>query len=915
MPQPGRATADPLTMTTGILTLLLAAFAYVFGLGSLHIMTNGDELIYAHITRMTAASGQWLPLACEIPEVVDTKPPFIFWQGILSTSRGTDWSLWSLRWPSVVWTGLTAALVGVVAWRSCGGDRGKGLLAAGIYLAFLGTYRYGRPFLTNPPEIFWLFLAFTILLVFRSWSFDSRFIVPTLVGVCIGLALFAKSFAILVPAGLALSAWHLAERRWNLRAFATRSLPGLAWTAMVALAIFGLWFLLDPDPGRIWTRFVVGENFAKLEHGAPSYLAAMLWGSKSIWALFAGWFSNAGLLAFPLLGTMIRGWQHRDEASDEERLLWLLCGATFLFYCIPTQRSGRYLLDAMPAVAVLMAIHWHRLLASAFATTAIGAAAVAGVVAWLSGWLVVEVDRVGVSLPWWHWSIVAAGIAVPLSAVVRRAWLPAVAVPSVLLAYLSIASLMTAFDPPAGGFDARTVDAARGKVVWAPEDFFASCERQRLLLPEATVRGYPIHAGAPMAGQASAGELAILLRGVDEPPPAGAIGSRLELGARHTAAEFLEMLGGRVGRHLFRREWLVPVVASLVGDDGGSSPPASVSEAVAIAVELSRADGIAGQAALAAKADVLAGIPASCVLPCLAAFGDATPGGANWLRSGLDRAADRLGASLEAEAIAEYVADTARPAKGRNLAYAWLASRDAARAGSLLDTMLDDPSLDLRREAVERLLAGAAKADEATMKEAHRKALAAARDVDQVEKIAQWLTEHGEAVDLAAVLGFVRRWKVSDTFDNVGSAGFAKVYPPEVKAADAAGWKEVVSTDRLGAVDLNAAIAAKKGVLAYAVAELDMPRPGPAEIRIGSPCAVKVWLNGTPVMAHEIYHASEAVDQYVVTADFRAGTNTILVKCCQNEQTEAWAADWKFELRVCDRLGSPLGSQPVEARP
>jgi hypothetical protein len=899
----------------GVLTLLLAAFTYVFGLGSLHIMTNGDEMIYAHITRVTAASGQWLPLASEIPEVVDTKPPFIFWQGILSTARGADWSLWALRWPSLVWTGLTAALVGVVAWRSCGGDRGKGLLAAGIYLAFLGTYRYGRPFLTNPPEIFWLFLAFTILLVFRPWSFDSRFLVPTLLGVFVGLAVFAKSFAILAPTGLALAAWHLAERGWDVRSFAVRSLPGLTWTATVALAIFGLWFLLDPDPGRIWNRFVIGENVAKLRHGAPSYLGSLLWGSKSVWALFAGWFSNAGLLAFPLLGTMIRGWQHRGEASDDERLLWLLCGATFLFYCIPTQRSGRYLLDAMPAVAVLMAIHWRRLLPTAFATTAVGAAAVVGVVAWLSGWLVVETASVGVSLPWWHWAVLAAGLSVPLTAVVRRAWLPKFAVPSVFLAYLAIASLMTAFDPPAGGFDAGTVEAARGKVVWAPEDFYASCERQRMLLPEATVRGYSIYEEGPRPEQTSAGELAIVLRGVDEPPPAGSIGSRLELGARHTAAEFLEMLAGRVGRHLFRREWLVPVVASLVGQDAGSSPPASVSEAVAIAVELSRAEGIAGQASLAAKADAIAGMPAACVLPCLAAFGDATPGGANWLRSGLDRAAERLGTSLAADSLAEYVADTKRPAKGRNLAYAWLAARDAARAESLLDGMLDDPSLDLRREAVEKLLAGAAKSDEAAMKECYRKALAVARDVDQVEKIAQWLTEHGEAVDLAAVLGFVRRWKVSDTFDNAGGAGFAKAYPAEEPAADTAGWKEVVSTDRLGAVDLNAAIAVKKGVLAYAVAEIDMPRPGPAEVRLGSKCGVKVWVNGTAVMAHEIYHASEAVDQYIATADFRAGTNTILVKCCQNEQTEAWAADWKFQLRICDRLGSPLGSQPGENRP
>ena len=343
-----------------------------------------------------------------------------------------------------------------------------------------------------------------------------------------------------------------------------------------------------------------------------------------------------------------------------------------------------------------------------------------------------------------------------------------------------------------------------------------------------------------------------------------------------------------------------------------ATPSLGVPEAVALAAELARAAGAGGHAGLSEKADRLAGVPAECVLPCLAAFGDATPGGANWLRSGLDRAAERLGGDLPVESLAGFVADVARPGRARSLAYAWLAQRDPAKAASMLDSMRDDPALDLRRLAVDRLLASADQADEAAMKRAHREALAAARDVDQIERIAQWLSEHGEPVDLASVLGFVRRWNVSGTFDNTKGIGFAKAYPPEGSAAmpDAAGWKEVVSTDRLGAVDLNAAVATEKGVLAYAVAAIDMPRAGRAEVRIGSPCAVKVWVNGAAVMEHEIYHASEAVDQYVASADFRAGTNVILVKCCQNEQTEAWAADWKFQLRVCDRLGTPLGSQP-----
>ena len=181
-----------------------------------------------------------------------------------------------------------------------------------------------------------------------------------------------------------------------------------------------------------------------------------------------------------------------------------------------------------------------------------------------------------------------------------------------------------------------------------------------------------------------------------------------------------------------------------------------------------------------------------------------------------------------------------------------------------------------------------------------------------MEAIATWLTEHGEPVDVADVLGFICRWRVSGEYDNVGGVGFATAYPPE--SADAAGsdpaeWKGVESADTHGAVDLNAMIATKKGVLAYALATVTMPEAGLAEVRVGSPCAVVVWVNGRQVMAHEIYHASEAIDQYVAPAEFRAGENTVLVKCCQNEQTDPWAGDWKFQVRITDPLGLPLARQ------
>ena len=57
------------------LATLLAVFTFFYGLDSQHIPKNGDEYPYEHITRVTAASGHWLPLQSEIREMRNTKPP------------------------------------------------------------------------------------------------------------------------------------------------------------------------------------------------------------------------------------------------------------------------------------------------------------------------------------------------------------------------------------------------------------------------------------------------------------------------------------------------------------------------------------------------------------------------------------------------------------------------------------------------------------------------------------------------------------------------------------------------------------------------------------------------------------------------------------------------------------------------
>lgn len=536
--------------------LIFSLCTYLQGLGSLHILRNGDELVYMHLTRVTGIANQWLPLQ-GIPGMRNTKPPLLFWQGLVSTGWGSHWSVAALRWPSVLWTFGTALLCGLLGWRLSGRDVFKGALAALFYLTFFSTYRYGRPYLTNPPETFWVFACFFTMLWWKPRSFNSRFVFPTILGVLAGMALLTKSFAQLLPIGVGLSWWHLHVRGWRVASFARDSLPGIVWTALLSLGMFSLWFVFDPEPAAIWREFVMGENVGKMASGIGSWFAGFLWGGDNVWRLGGSWFFNAGLLAFPLFGLMVACWKHRRTLLDEERLLWIWVFAIFMVFCIPSQRSGRYLLEGMPALAVLMATRCHHVGRYTFVLSLAGAIAVLLSIGWISLLLAREVGVQAFS--WWHFPLVAAAIAFSVTAIARPRRIAMCSAIAALSVFLSLSSFLSVFDAPLGAFDTVVVEATADRVVWAPEKFRSKAETHRFLLPHAVVRGYPAGGKVPDAPIRGPHDLMVIQQPLDAPAPAGAIGSRIDITSRHKARQIREMVTGNVKKHLFAREWVVPV--------------------------------------------------------------------------------------------------------------------------------------------------------------------------------------------------------------------------------------------------------------------------------------------------------------------------------------------------------------------
>ncbi len=328
-----------------------------------------------------------------------------------------------------------------------------------------------------------------------------------------------------------------------------------------------------------------------------------------------------------------------------------------------------------------------------------------------------------------------------------------------------------------------------------------------------------------------------------------------------------------------------------------------------------------GHAAAMTAVQELSQADASTIPQILQAFDGATPLASNWLLGALEVVADRALAqkTLDAKTLEAFVVDTANHARARRIAYEWLLKVDPTAEQRLIPGMLTDPGAEFRRDAVALRLEKAAKlsADGKTedARAVFEEALQGAVDDDQVKAIVKPLKEQGVKVDLQRHFGFLPDWKLIGPFDNTDKQGFNVAYPPErelnftAKYAGKEGeiaWQEFSTDDDYGKVNLAKALSPFKGAITYAATVFDSDRPRNVELRLGTPNAWKLWVNGELVFAREEYHRGSKLDQYRVPVSLKAGQNTILLKVCQNEQTEDWAQAWEYQIRVCDSAGAAI---------
>ena len=354
--------------------------------------------------------------------------------------------------------------------------------------------------------------------------------------------------------------------------------------------------------------------------------------------------------------------------------------------------------------------------------------------------------------------------------------------------------------------------------------------------------------------------------------------------------------------------------------------PASVRADVPSAIESVLKVDHNGQGHAAAREAVaeLSQADAGQLTTILAAMDEANPLAANWLRGAFEAIASKSlksDAGLPVQDLLAFYHEQAHAPQARRLAYEWIITAEPKRKSELVPQALDDPSPEMRRDAVALLILQAIDAEKAGEQEqaikTFRRALSGTGDPEHVNQIVKRLEALGETVDLVDHYGLLTEWYLIGPFDNVEMKGFPVEYPPEQQidlSAAYAGqkgevrWQKLATEDKEGKFDLAALTEPHKGAIDYVTTTFHSEGAQPVEFRLATSNAWKLWLNGELLFAREEYHRGMKFDQYRVAGKLQAGENRILIKVCQNEQDQPWAQDWSFQFRVCDPFGRALHS-------
>lgn len=156
--------------------------------------------------------------------------------------------------------------------------------------------------------------------------------------------------------------------------------------------------------------------------------------------------------------------------------------------------------------------------------------------------------------------------------------------------------------------------------------------------------------------------------------------------------------------------------------------------------------------------------------------------------------------------------------------------------------------------------------------------------------------------------GFVLDWWVVTPIPDPDGKGLERRYFPEERirlgeVEQAEGkrhrWQKLTEVSLDGRFNLLTSFRRTENAVTYAYAEIESPEDRDVLFKMGSDDGIACWLNGERIHLNDALRGL-AVDQDVVRARLRKGTNRVLLKI-RNA-----TGDWGFAFRVTDPEGRPL---------
>ena len=325
--------------------LLLASLTFFLGLGR-QAITDSDEGFYAEAAREMVESGDWLTPHFNYQDRWQ-KPVLYYWLAAAAYLVAGPTEFAARFWSAlsgvglVLVTWLAARRLGSPTYgpdvRTFGND--PAWLAGAIVATCFGCFAMARLALPDLPLAFLITLAIWALL-------ENRWL---LAGAAAGLGFVMKGpLALVIPAIVLLPIWWRERRFWTIR-------PRDVVLAAAIFAVIGLpWYAaMTFEHGAAYLEsFFVGDNlerFATDRFNEPRpvwFYIPIVIGGMLPWSMF--------LLILPLRSVRDVVSRRRGPTAAEWRLLlWALM--PLLFFTISVGKQPRYILPALPPLAILLA--------------------------------------------------------------------------------------------------------------------------------------------------------------------------------------------------------------------------------------------------------------------------------------------------------------------------------------------------------------------------------------------------------------------------------------------------------------------------------------------------------------------------------------------------------------------------------